>query len=480
MNILFVLMEIPKRFQMPLHFFQGIGSISAILKREGNYTDLIRVGDIIPEEINRKLHDFKPDLIGISSMSCFAYKIPDLIHHIRRQFKGPIILGGVHATVAPEKAIAIPDLSGIVIGEGELPLLEFVDCMNHSNVNYKKLNSFWFRDKDKIIRNPIRSKAEDLDALPFPDRELFDFNRLLTENPVAEFMCSRGCPFQCSYCINTKLNELYSGKSKLVRYRSIENIITEIKEVASKYPKMNQIEFHDDTFTLRKEWLKEFSSVYKREIGLPFACNVRPGTIDEKIPLLLKEANCTEVRIGIEAGNDFIRNKILKRNLSKEDIIKDFKRFKDVGIRTWAFNMIGIPYETVSMIEETINLNRLVKPDFAQVSIFVPYPGTETLRICEEKGWLTDRITETYFQNETPLDQPTLTMKQVAYYNRIFRWRVMYPKISPLVDLFCRIPIGKNKVVYDLFFPLIRKLYRVIKYRRDVLRRIRTNQGQHE
>jgi uncharacterized radical SAM superfamily protein len=281
-------------------------------------------------------------------------------------------------------------------------------------------------------------------------------------------MCSRGCPFHCSYCINTKLNELHNGKGKPVRYRSIENIITEIKGVASKYPRMKQVEFHDDTFTLRKEWLKEFCRAYKSEIGLPFACNVRPGTIDNEIPLLLKEANCTEVRIGIEAGNDFIRNKILKRNLSKENIIKDFKKFKDIGIRTWAFNMIGIPYETVSMIEETISLNKQVKADFAQVSIFVPYPGTETMRICEENGWLTDRTTETYFQNESPIDQPTLTVQQVAYYNRIFRWKVMYPKILPLIDLLCRIPIGKNRVAYDSIFPLIKKLYRFIKYRRDV------------
>ncbi len=467
MNFLFVLMEIPKRFQMPSHFFEGIGTMSAMLKQDGVNTGLLCVGDISPEEINQKLNDFEPDLIGISSMSCFAYKIPEVICHIRKRFKGSIILGGVHATVAPEKAIDIPGLSGIVIGDGELPLLEFVNCMKH-NRNHKQINSFWFREEGKIIRNPIRDKAGDLDSFPFSDRELFDYNSLLIENPVAEFMCSRGCPFQCSYCVNTELNKMYNGKGKSVRYRSIEHIITEIKEVASKYARMKQIEFHDDTFTLRKEWLKEFCKTYKREIGLPFACNVRPGTIDDETPLLLKEANCIEVRIGIEAGNDFIRNNILKRNLSKGNIIKDFKKFKDVGIRTWAFNMIGIPYETVSMIEETIHLNKLVSPDFAQVSVFVPYPGTETLRICEEKGWLTDRITETYFQNESPLDLPTLTVKQIAYYNRIFRWRVMYPKMSPLIDLLCRIPIGKNKVVYDLIFPLIKKFYRFIKYRRDV------------
>jgi radical SAM superfamily enzyme YgiQ (UPF0313 family) len=339
--------------------------------------------------------------------------------------------------------------------------------MNH-NGDYKQISNFWFRDKDKITRNQIRPKTENLDSLPSPDRELFDYDSLLAENPIAEFICSRGCPFQCSYCINIKWNELHKGKGKLVRFRSVKNVIAEIKEVASKYPQINQIEINDDTFTLNRQWLKEFCKAYKKEIGLPFACTVRPGTIDDKIPLLLKESNCTEVRMGIEAGNDFIRNKILKRNLSKEDIIRDFKKFKEVGIRTWAFNMIGIPYETLSMIEETINLNKLVRPDFAQVSIFVPYPGTETRRICEEKGWLTDRITETYFQNESPLDQPSLTVKQVAYYNRIFRWRVMYPKISPLIDLLCRIPIGKNKVAYDLIFPLIKKLYRLIKYHRDI------------
>lgn len=109
MKFLFVLMEIPKRFLMPSHFFHGIGSISAILKKEGYHTDLLRIGDLIPEEIDQKLNDFDPDLVGISSVSCFSYKIPKIIQHIRQSFKGPIILGGVHATVVPEMAIDIPD-----------------------------------------------------------------------------------------------------------------------------------------------------------------------------------------------------------------------------------------------------------------------------------------------------------------------------------------------------------------------------------
>ncbi|NOZ22371.1 MAG: radical SAM protein [Planctomycetes bacterium] len=467
MKFLFVLMEIPRRFLMAPHFAQGLGSLSALLKQEGHQTDLLRVGDIVPDKIARKLRDFDPDIIGISSSSCFAGKLPNVVEQLRQGFNGPILLGGVHATVAPEEAIEIPGLMGIVRGEGEMPLLEFIDCIK-SGADHTKIANFWFRDGDRILRNDIRPRIEDLDSLPFPDRDIFDYHNLLAENPVAEFMFSRGCPFQCAHCINAEWNRLYRGKGKVVRYRSVDNAIAEIKQVAERYPEMKQIEFHDDTLTINKDWLKDLCTRYAKEIGLPFACNVRPGTVDEETARMLKEANCTEVRMGIEAGNDFIRKKILKRNLSKEDIIRDFKTFKKVGIRTWAFNMIGMPYETPLTIEETILLNRLADADFAQVSVFTPFPGTETRTLCEEMGWLSDRSMETYFQNESPLDQPGLTLEQVAYYNRIFRWRVMYPRLAPLVGLLCRIPIGRKKVVYDLIFPLIKKLYRLIKYHRDV------------
>ncbi len=452
---------------MPPHFFQGVGSISAVLKRDGHSTDMIRIGDFVQTEIDEKLSGFNPDIIGISSMSCHFYKIPEIVKNIRTKFTGPIILGGVHATVSPETAIEIPELTGVVVGEGESPVLEFVNCVK-DGADYTEIKNFWFKKDGKIIKNPIRRTEDDLDTFPFADRELFDFNDLLSKNPVAEFTCGRGCPFQCSYCINTKWMEIHKGLGKTVRFRSIDNVISEIKEVISNYPQLRQIEFHDDTFTVNKEWLKEFCKAYSKEIKLPFACNVRPGTVNDELPLMLKEANCTEVRIGIEAGSDYIRNKILKRNLSKEDIINVFKKFKDIGIRTWAFNMIGLPYETVSTIEETIELNTQVAPNFAQVSVFTPYPGTETKRICEENGWLSERTTETYFQNETALDQPTLSIKQVAYYNRIFRWRVMYPQFAPFVDILCRIPVGKNRVAYDLVFPFIKKVYRYIKYQRDL------------
>ena len=95
LKFLFVLMEIPSRFLMATHFAQGIGSLSALLKREGHDTDLLRVGDIIPEEISGKVREFDPDIIGISASSCFAGKLPGVVEQLQRDFNGPIILGGV-------------------------------------------------------------------------------------------------------------------------------------------------------------------------------------------------------------------------------------------------------------------------------------------------------------------------------------------------------------------------------------------------
>jgi len=468
MRFLFVFMESPSHCLEAPHFSQGVGSLSAVLKAAGHKTDLLKVGDFLPHEIDEKLDDFSPDVVGISSTSGFAQTVRQVVAHLRKSFDGPVILGGVHATVAPEDAISIPGIAAIVRGEAEYALLDLVEAIEKGK-DYSNILNLWVKNGKTVKKNDIRNRIENLDELPFPDRELFDYDEILRVNPVAEFLCSRGCIFRCAHCINRSWNDLYKGKGRVIRFRSVDNVIREIKQVRDRYPRMRLIEFHDDTITIDKQWLKEFSARYAEEINIPFACNSRPGTVDDEIVSLLKEANCTEVRMGIECGNDYVRNVILRRNLTKKQIVRDFQRFRSVGIRIWAFNMIGLPFETETTIQETIGLNKLIRPDFAQVSVFFPFPGTEAHQICKERGWISNRSVGSFYENDTILDQPGLTRKQVGYYNRIFRWETMYPKWSPLIKLLCLIPAGRNRVLYDLLFPFFKKFYRqMIKYRRDI------------
>jgi len=118
----------------------------------------------------------------------------------------------------------------------------------------------------------------DLDSLPFSDRVIFDYQRALDQDHRADFMAGRGCPFNCSYCINKFEQKLAPGS--YVHYRSVANVPTEIKMVLEQYNGIESICFQDDTFALKKTWLTEFCQRYKHEIRLPFACNLRINSVN--------------------------------------------------------------------------------------------------------------------------------------------------------------------------------------------------------
>jgi len=210
----------------------------------------------------------------------------------------------------------------------------------------------------------------------------------IKEDPIKHFIAGRGCPYNCKYCFNEKYSKVYEGKGKRVRFRSVDNVIEEVKDVINKYP-TKVVYFQDDTFILDKEWLKEFCEKYK-EINLPFHCHVRANLVDEEIVKMLKEAKCYSVHIAAETADDKIRNEVLNRNMSKEEILNSCKLLRKYGIKFMMQNMIGLPGGSLKKDLKTLKLNIKCKPNYAWVSIFQPYPGTELEKYCRENGYVED------------------------------------------------------------------------------------------
>ncbi|MCK5282651.1 MAG: radical SAM protein [Nanoarchaeota archaeon] len=401
----------------------GTAYLSAVLKKEGHQTSLICPYMFNPTGVSRKIEDFKPQMVVVSSVSDQFELSKKIIGFIYDKYSLPIVIGGVHPTVDPDECMDVRGVLGVCIGEGEYALLEFVDLLEKKK-DYSRVKNFWFKKENKIIKNTVRPLIQDLDSLPFPDRELFD-GYADTSNEI-EFMGSRGCPYQCSYCINKVLQTIYKGYGKFVRFRSVDNLLREIKEVLKKY-KSPKILFHDDTFTLNKVWLREFSEKYPKEIGKPYIANGRIETLDEESIKLLKKSGCIELKIGVESGNDRVRRKILDRQMTNERIIDVFRLCKKYGILATSFNMIGIPGETEEDIKDTIELNRRIMPFRMGVSIFKPYKGTLLYTICKENGWISNRKVSSYFEARSTLNLPTISHKKIKYYYKIFKLSVYHP-----------------------------------------------------
>lgn len=416
----------------------GVAYLSAALKKAGHTTKLLCPWKFNTGEISNKIEKFKPEIVAFSTVSDQFELAKKIISFIHNKYSLPIVLGGTHPTVAPEECINVEGIRGICIGEGDEAIVEFVDLFQKKK-NYLKTKNFWFKEKKAIIKNKIRPLIQNLDSLPFPDRDLFS-EYISISDVIVEFMASRGCPFQCSYCVN-KVLQGYYGLAGFVRYRSVNNLLKEIKEVLTKYRQTHSgqspktITFHDDTFTLNKKWLEEFSDKYEKEIKQPYAVNGRVETINDGVILLLKKSGCVELKIGLESGNERIRREMLGRPMSNKQIINAFNLCRKYGLLTSSFNMIGIPGESEKEIKDTINLNRKIKPSVVGVSIFRPYPGTKLYNICKENGWISNRKAVSFFEGVSVLDLPTITHEKISYYYKIFQPSIYRPTAVPFIKL---------------------------------------------
>jgi len=257
---------------MKIYFLQeyiyeyfGPMCLSAILKKHGHQIELI-----VPDEEKGWFNKIKDaDLLAFSCMTSSHKWALKTAQEIKNKLNIPIIFGGVHPTVF-KKIINEAPVDYIGIGESDYALLELVNRMEKRE-DTTNIQGIWTKKDGLIFKNEIEPLEENLDELPFPDRELY-YNKykFLRDMPTKRFLTSRGCPYQCTFCFNHVYLQIYRGKGRWVRKRSVNNLIKEIKEVKIKYG-IKTVRFSDDTFAMNKQWLKEFLIKYKKEINLPFS-----------------------------------------------------------------------------------------------------------------------------------------------------------------------------------------------------------------
>jgi len=311
------------------------------------------------------------------SISTTIYSwMKDTAKRIKLEFNKPIIVGGPHATFFPE-VINDESVDIICVGEGEDAIIELVNKLKKGE-DITKIKNLWVKKDGKIYKNPIRHAIENLDSIPYADRDIYRKYSLFRDQNVDVFMSGRGCPYNCTFCFNKGYNELYKGKGKVLRRRSVPSIIDEIKKAISNNKKVNYIVFYDDTFILgEKEWFNEFFRRYKNEVNLPFSATVRANLVNDEIINMLKTAGCNSVKMGIESADPYIRNTILKKGITNEQIIDAVKIIKKNKLKFQFFNILGAPGENINTALDTYELSYKLHPQHAWCSLMHPFPGTE-------------------------------------------------------------------------------------------------------
>lgn len=456
----------------------GIEYLSSVLKIAGHETELIfdpGIGDVeykfeflgksfdITKKMISKLKSYSPDLIAFSSLTNLYPWVSKMSALIKKEMDIPIIVGGLHPTILPEHVIANPNIDMICIGEGEEAILELVDSMQNKKLDYS-IKNIWFKKNGDIIKNPTRPLIQNLDSLPFPDKDIFRRYGCFSERLYV--MTGRGCPYQCTYCFNSYYRQLLNRDGHpYVRRRSVENVIQELNFFKSKY-KIKEIFFYDDIFTTNNNWIEKFCLIYKKEIHLPFKILVHPHTVRKNMMRLLADAGCIYVDMGIESGSEEIRCKLLKRNEKDHDIINAAKILKDVGIKFCTLNIVGFPGETCEQMWQTYELNRKISPNGTIVTIFYPFPKTELADLCIREGFITQDVYKKICNGEGGYKEQSILINIKSEEAR--RMQILIPILTKLPNflhpIIKRIPINNlTRIISIPFLSISRNAYIRIK-----------------
>lgn len=451
MKVLFVYPITPPRFDL-FGIQQGIAVLSAILKQRGHDTELYAHFEFRPRELDAVVERFRPGIVGIHATYPQAELSLQIAAHLHQRHGLDVILAGVWPTTCGDDAIASPDILGLCRGEGDDTFPRFVEAYEQG-APYLEMPGFWWRHDGDVLRNPPAPYHHDLDALPYPDRELFAGQRYMNRVPYLEFIGQRGCPTGCTNCFHHTWMRNLTGLRGYVRFKSPRVFVDEIKDAVARYP-LTQGEpclgFHDPTFTLQRKWAMEVCALLEAEVGIPWWCNTRASCLDAELVDAMKRAGCFEVHIGVESGDEHLRNDVLNKDIRDEDLIQAFDLLREYGMLTFGFNMLGLPYETEETLRKTVELNRRLQPDTVFVSVFNPFPGTDLYDLVVDKGWLSDRKVQSYFEHTSVLDQPSVDAEVVAHYHKFFRLMVKHPRIAEGLRPLDRVRVpGRRRSLYD-------------------------------
>jgi anaerobic magnesium-protoporphyrin IX monomethyl ester cyclase len=294
-----------------------------------------------------------------------------------------ILVGGPHASYFHKEVLEDCAAIDVVIRhEFDTKITAVVSNLGHLS----EVPGITYRDNGRIIDNGDGKYEEDLDKIPFPDRELIPWHWYVeawySRQPFMNIMTSRGCPYHCAFCL---WPQIMDGHKQ--RFRSLDNVFAEIHHLLEAYG-VKELNIDDGTFTTNRQRVIEFCRRLREEkTKIIWTCNGRVDNLDDDMLEQMKKSGCKMIRLGVESGSQEVLNKI-KKGLTVKQIEDGVRMVKKNHIQALGGFMFGFPYDTKETVEQTIQFAKKLSPDQVQFSINMCYPGTKLYDYAKENDLL--------------------------------------------------------------------------------------------
>jgi anaerobic magnesium-protoporphyrin IX monomethyl ester cyclase len=361
------------------YFPLGLGYLAAYARKHGHEVRLFQPqkNASFDETLLGAIRSFHPDVVAVSVMTSSYPEAVRLLGLIKRDFPCTVAVGGHHVSAMKARILdEAPIIDFVVYGEGEETFVELLAFLERRDRQVEEIRGLiWRNAEGKPVENKPRLLLEDLDALPFPARDLVDMNRYRLHSYIdfgkksATMITSRGCPYKCIFCSSW----LTMGAS--YRCRSAESVLEEVQELVDRYA-VDHIVFEDDTMTLRRDRMMQICRGLQNLKRRPsWYCLSRVNTMDEEMAMEMKRAGCRMVNFGIESGSPEILEKIGKK-INLNQAVKAVQACTRAGLRTQCTFIVGFPFDTKETMNMTLQAAIAINPTLAIFFPLTPYPGT--------------------------------------------------------------------------------------------------------
>lgn len=358
----------------------GLAYLAAVLRKAGYR---VKIKDAFAEglgweEFAAYLAAERPEILGLTGISPTidtAFKAVRLA----RPFARTIVMGGPHVSVWGREVFKqCPQLDLGVVGEGEDTVVELAATLADGS-SPKSIAGVISPD----FAGPPRKLLKDLNALPFPARDLMPLHRyaypFAKSKRVTTLFTSRGCPYHCIFCDKSVFGSRWRG-------RSADNILAELDEIVRRHH-LSSLIIYDDLFTLDQDRVQQVcEGILSRGYKLDWKCESRVNLVDPDTLKLMKRAGCSLVAYGVESGTqkglDYLNKKI-----TLDQIRRAFALTHEAGLETLAYFVLGLPLETYPDELQTIRLACEINPTYAQFATLSPYFGTRLYAEAVKQGW---------------------------------------------------------------------------------------------
>ena len=390
----------------PFPFFMAYAA--AVLEKEGHdvrVMDPLTLGES-RQKFMSDIKSFSPDFVVLESSTPSINYDLKTAQDLKDAVGCKIGLAGPHVTTFPKDILGSKQVDYVFMGEYEYTCRDTARALD-GKMKEKDVLGLAYHEGITVKVN-ARRPLIDLNELPYPARHLMQMEKYcepFMQIPNVQLIQSRGCTFGCVYCLWPPV--MYGGLN--FRYRRPELIVEECRHVVEKYH-ARELYFDDDTFNLNPQKVMEFCKAYKESgIDKIWGAMCSPVPVTRELLETMHDAGCEALKFGVESGSRRILDLANRKTQDLEHVKDVFKWCKEIGIRTHATFMIGLPGETKSTAKETFDYLLRLRPDSYQVSVCTPLPGTQYYETAKEKGHLHAKCWEDYSNIHFIHDKPVVS-----------------------------------------------------------------------